>query len=402
MTPPETGTGGTAGSATGTGGDAAGMGGSAAGGSAVGTGGSATGAGGSSGGSSGGVGGSGAAGIGGNAGGSGGSAAGAGGSGGSAVGAGGAGGGTAGSAGGRGGMGGRGGFGGRGGSGGRGGTGGANAGSGGNAVGGTGGANAGSGGSAVGGTGGANAGSGGSAVGGTGGASAGSGGSAVGGTGGTSGPLGLIAFWRFDEGSGSTIADATGNGQALTLSASGFDWTSFGHLNAGVLFDGATGYAQVTPQSGQPLLSYPVMKLTLAAWVQTDISVATPAFATAVGRAHEDFLFQDFWLGLAGGKPACIIHDPNWQGAVASTAVSPGTWTHIACTYATSGDIELYVNGTAVASASSTEGLGPIPTRILVGAAETDKLQAFFPGGIDDVRIYNDTLTPAQVMAIAH
>ena len=44
------------------------------------------------------------------------------------------------------------------------------------------------------------------------------------GTGGTiAEPAGLIAYWRFNEGSGTTVADSSGNGQTLTLSSSGRD-----------------------------------------------------------------------------------------------------------------------------------------------------------------------------------
>ena len=58
------------------------------------------------------------------------------------------------------------------------------------------------------------------------------------------------------------------------------------------------------------------------------------------------------------------------------------------------------------ASASSDQTIGPIPPRILVGADEVDPgggnvVQHFFPGAIDDVRIYNETLTSSEVTSIA-
>jgi hypothetical protein len=294
---------------------------------------------------------------------------------------------------------------------GQGGTAGGGAGTGGTT--GVGGATAGAGGSiAGGGRGGASSAGAGGATAGSGGASAGSGGSTAGtggagGRGGTTGvggavePPGLIAFWRFEEGSGTIAADSSGNGQALALSATGAAWTT-GHAGGGLQVDGASGLAEIAPEATQPLASYPTKKLTLSAWINPTAAAAGRPFATAVARTHEDFLFQDFWLGLADGKPACIIHEPNWQGAVANAVATAGAWTHIACTYANSGVITLYVNGAFAGSTTSSELIGPIQTRILVGAAETDALQAFFPGAIDDVRIYNETLTPSQVQSIAH
>ena len=49
---------------------------------------------------------------------------------------------------------------------------------------------------------------------------------------------------------------------------------------------------------------------------------------------------------------------------------------------------------------SVIQDIGPIPTGILVGASETTDLHDYFPGAIDDVRMYDATLTPSQITAI--
>jgi hypothetical protein len=240
-------------------------------------------------------------------------------------------------------------------------------------------------------------------------ATAGTAGGGRGGTGAAGGsePAGLIAHWRFDEGMGTTAADLSGNNQTMTLSANGASWAAAGHQGRAALFDGVNGYAEMTPQAGQALSNYPVIKLTFSAWVRPDVGVASRDYATAVARAHEDYRFEDFWIGLVDGSPGCIIHDEGWGGAVATAVAAPGVWTHIACTYAMTGQVVLYVNGAFAASTTSNQTIGPIPPRILVGAAEaigasgSSVLQAFFPGAVDDVRIYNETLTPSEVASIA-
>ena len=212
-------------------------------------------------------------------------------------------------------------------------------------------------------------------VGGTGGGVGGRG--RVGGTGGSVGgtggvlpePPGLIAFWRFNEATGTTVADSSGNGQTLTLSSSA-RWTQLGHEGAAYAFDGSTDVAGVTPQSSQPLASLDI-PMTMSAWIRPDAAAAARPFATVVGRAHEDFLFQNFWLGLISGKPACTIHSPEMEGAIATVVAPAGVWTHIACTYGLSGDAILYVNGVRVASFATVQDIGPIPTGVLVGASET-------------------------------
>ena len=155
------------------------------------------------------------------------------------------------------------------------------------------------------------------------------------------------------------------------------------------------------PQQGQPLLAYPTIPLTFSAWIRPASSAAARPFATAVARSHEDYAFQDFWLGLVDGKPGCTIHSPYKQGPVASAVAPANAWTHIACTYGLSGTATLYVNGAYTASMATDQLLGPIPTAILVGASETADLEDHFPGAIDDVRVYNATLTATEVMSIA-
>ena len=208
-------------------------------------------------------------------------------------------------------------------------------------------------------------------TGGTGGTTAGTGGGGRGGAGGTiAEPAGLIAFWRFNEGSGSDVADSSGNNHTLTLATGAGSWAS-GHEGMAFSLDGASDLARAVPVAGQPLWDYPTVPLTFSAWVKPGAGAASRAFATAVARTHEDYAFQDFWLGLADGKPACTIHSPAKVGPVASAVAPAGIWTHIACTYGLSETVNLYVNGVLAASYSTAQVLGPIPTAILVGASET-------------------------------
>jgi len=259
---------------------------------------------------------------------------------------------------------------------------------------------AGTGGGAAG-TGGGAAGTGGTATAGT--SGGGTGGTGRGGSAGTAEPPGLIAYWRFNEGSGTTVADSSGNGQALTISSNS-RWSQTGHEGATFSFDGASDVAGVTPQDGQRLFSFPTIPLTLSAWVKPDAAAASREFATIVARTHEDYAFQDFWLGLVHGRPSCTIHSPYQEGPAASAVLPTTSWTHVACKYGLDGVVTLFVNGGYAASGNSSENLGPIPTAILVGASETMQpsvLDQFFPGAIDDVRIYNRQLTNTEVQSIA-
>ena len=57
--------------------------------------------------------------------------------------------------------------------------------------------------------------------------------------------------------------------------------------------------------------------------------------------------------------------------------------------------MRLYVNGIQVASRARTGAIAPRPTRCTIGG---DALYGqYFTGLIDEVRIYNTALTPAQI-----
>ena len=61
-----------------------------------------------------------------------------------------------------------------------------------------------------------------------------------------------------------------------------------------------------------------------------------------------------------------------------------------------------FVNGAVAGSGTSGQDLGPIQTAILVGASETTAgVAQYFPGAIDDVRLYNRALTSGEINYIA-
>jgi len=245
----------------------------------------------------------------------------------------------------------------------------------------------------------------GSGVAGSGGGVAGSG---VAGTGGTIAcDDTLIGWWPLNEGSGTSTSDESAsaacarNDQTGTL-LGGATWTT-GHQGAGVALNGSTGVVAVQPADGSPLWNYPTAPMTMMAWIRPDAAAIASTAATAVARTHEDYAFQNFWLGLVSGNPRCTIHNEYGDGPTALAKVPANAWTHVACTYGLDGAILVYVNGSLAATGSTNQVLGPIPTRILLGASELEngEVLAYFSGAIDDARIWNRALTAAQVRAIA-
>ncbi|HXI58344.1 MAG TPA: LamG domain-containing protein, partial [Polyangia bacterium] len=203
---------------------------------------------------------------------------------------------------------------------------------------------------------------------------------------------GLVGYWKFDEGQGTTVRDASGTGNDGTLSGNA-NWTesslpsiAFDNHNA-VTFNGTTAYGTIGVTS-QPAAS---AARSMTAWVnlgstsgiQDMISYRTAANSTVIG------------MGIRGGNIAA------WGGGgVVFAQVAPpatGSWHHVAYTFDGTTHSMYLDGGTPGTGTTSptggTIGLGNIGSR--EGTSE------FFSGSLDDLRVYNVALTAAQVKNLA-
>ena len=82
----------------------------------------------------------------------------------------------------------------------------------------------------------------------------------------------LAAWWKFDDGSGTTASDATGNGHTGTL-VNGPTWSTAGESGGAIQFNGTNQYVDI-PKSQSPVLGSGAF--TISAWVKiTSTSTGT-------------------------------------------------------------------------------------------------------------------------------
>jgi hypothetical protein len=192
---------------------------------------------------------------------------------------------------------------------------------------------------------------------------------------------GLVAWWRFDEGSGTTAADRTGNGHTATLT-SGTTWTA-GQSGNAVYIASSTQMA-ATP-AGKPIPG----ALTISAWMKpTNTSGVDTIFSfgnTAAFRINGSRLrFTTFGV---------LDHDTN------TGMFSSGVWTHVAVTFTpgVSNGAKFYVNG--VLAQSLTSSALNTPSGVWrIGASHISG--EWFGGALDDVRLYDRVLTEADIALI--
>jgi hypothetical protein len=204
------------------------------------------------------------------------------------------------------------------------------------------------------------------------------------------------ATWLFNEGSGTTAADSSGNGYTATLE-NGAAWAA-GRSGSSVLFDGTDDDVLLPADIVASLSDF-----TIATWVYwTNTSKNwTRIFDFGTGTGRYMFLSPRGSDGLA--RFSITTSGGNGEQRVLSTAALPGNqWVHVAVTLA-GGTLTLYVNGAAV---NSTTGLTLAPFRLgptgqnWLGRSQYSS-DPRFAGQIDDFRIYRGALAAAQVLALS-
>jgi YD repeat-containing protein len=213
---------------------------------------------------------------------------------------------------------------------------------------------------------------------------------------------GLVGWWKFDEGTGTSAADSSGSGNTGTL-LNGPTWTT-GQIGAGALtFNGGTGEVAVSASS--TLANLYATGLTVSAWIKP-----TGAGGGGAGRiVDKDNQGAGWFFSMSGPTVVKFVSDQDAKGVtslVSSTPISLNTWQHVLATWTgTAGgkNMDIYINGVK-SDGAITDGTGPEAsdqaTPLTIGNRQVDKARGF-AGAIDDVRIYNRVLSASEIQALA-
>lgn len=211
-----------------------------------------------------------------------------------------------------------------------------------------------------------------------------------------------LVWWKFDEGSGTTVADSSTvgtNGGTI----SGATWVT-GKSGSGYAleFDGVDDFLRSTSN-----LTFGVKKCTVCAWVYLP-SFADDGKAIWEHSTNQDSNQNTFHCapnGTAGNFSA--TYRGNGYRSETTTRPATSTWVHVATTYdvetTTAADVEIYFDAvlqtTTVAvntNSSSANNIATLTTYFMSRAGTS----RFLAGRLDDVRIYKSVLTQAQIAAV--
>jgi len=197
-------------------------------------------------------------------------------------------------------------------------------------------------------------------------------------------PVGLVAAYGFNEGTGSVLTDLSGKGNNGTISAA--TWTTAGKYGSALVFNGTSAVVTVPNSTSLQLTT----GMTLAAWVYP---TATPTSWRSVVTKNLD----SYYLMASGGNNLPTVGG-TWtsgnQNTSGGTGLAVNTWAHLAATF-DGATVRLYVNGVQVASQAQTTPLATTTGTLQIGGDAYPG--EFFAGRIDEVRIYNRALTAAEI-----
>jgi Concanavalin A-like lectin/glucanases superfamily len=200
---------------------------------------------------------------------------------------------------------------------------------------------------------------------------------------------GLVAAYGFEETTGATTADASGNNNTGTLN--GPTRSSAGKHGAALAFDGTNDRVSV-PDS--PSLDF-TGALTLEAWVNpTSVAGYRTIVMKETPGLYNWALYGSTTTGLPNGR---VVTSADLD-VKNPTKLPLNTWTHIALTYDGS-TLRMYTGGQQTASRPVTGPLTTSDGTLQIGGNTI--WQEWFKGRLDDLRIYDRALTPSEIQTDA-
>lgn len=195
---------------------------------------------------------------------------------------------------------------------------------------------------------------------------------------------GLAGYWKLDEGSGTSAADSSTNGNTGTLT-NGPTWTT-GQIGSAVQFDGTNDYFSAA-YSGTTLA-----QLTVSFWTYSSSNPGSQKgifqWANALDSGSPFILLSD----ESAGPTSRLYIDAAYRATI---TLQNSVWNHVVITLDASNLWTIYVNGVAAGTYqdNATHDYQPNASSIYLG----NGFGGYSAGKADELRVYNRALSSDEV-----
>jgi len=214
-----------------------------------------------------------------------------------------------------------------------------------------------------------------------------------------------IAWYKFDEGYGTTVNNSGSGGMSLNgtlgTGSSAPSWTNEGKFGKALSFDGSNDYVNV----GNNSLINPTTQITISGWFKLNSLNNNWAISKwksgQCNSTTSSYLLAPNYPNQSSGRVYFFFCNKTGSDFLASThQLNPKQWYHIIVTF-NAGDVRLYINGQLNNSKTSTiKTLNSDSQNPLVFGQESTMTNiAPYDGLIDEVKIYNYALSEDEIKA---
>jgi hypothetical protein len=198
-----------------------------------------------------------------------------------------------------------------------------------------------------------------------------------------------VAYWKFNEGYGTTVYDSAGNNNGTINGAS---WTNDGKFGKGLSFDGVDDYVGISNN----ISINPDSAITVSTWIKPT-SLSSEVHLVRKGSPDQ------YGLRIDAGKLEVHIDGNNSCGGSYSLLTGNNNleineWQYVAFTFSEESDqVVTYINGDRDNSVIYTGCLPSSSSQLSVGKNIFGGAEGVFNGKIDEVKIYNYALSEDEI-----